>query len=553
MYSSETAENLFHSALEDIKNKSYQKAELKLKEALSKSPRRESIIINLSSVLIQIKKFEEADKILNEAIKIFPKNTDLLLNKSFLLITKKEIINAIELLIRIIKIDPKISSAYYKLASCYVKTGDNEEAIKNFERCFNLSPDNISLSNIIFYLNFSKNYSDNRYIDLLNKFRFFLPKLNKIKIQDFNFKDKKKLNIGFVSADLRSEHPVGNGLYDFFINIKEYFNLFGYYNASENEDTDNFKKIFSQWENILEVKDIDVINLIKEQQIDVLVDLSGHSSGNRLNIFAHKAAPVQISWCGYLNSTGITEIDYIIGDPYVTPQKNQSKYTEKIIQMPKIWSCFSVPKYSDINIKNETPAIKNKYITFGSFNQISKLNDDVIQLWSKILKENLNAKLFLKNSNFQEPYITKKILKAFNKNSISEEKIIIEGHEPDKKIFLESYNKIDIALDPFPYSGCSTSFECAFMGVPILTMKGNNFLSRCGFSINANLGMNEWTAKDNIDYYEKACKFSQNIKNLNLIRKNLHTKAINSSLFDSKNFSKDFAKIMISLVKNKNK
>jgi predicted O-linked N-acetylglucosamine transferase (SPINDLY family) len=551
MYSSTTAENLFHSALEDIKNKSYQKAEVKLREAHSKSPGRESIMLNLSSVLIQVKKFEEADKVLDGAIKIFPKNTDLLLNKSFLLITKQEIINAIELLIKIIKIDPKISSAYYKLAGCYVKTGDNEEAIKNFEKSFNLSPDYISLSNIIFYLNFSKNYSDNKYINLLNKFRFFLPKLDKLKILDSNFKNKKKLNIGFVSADLRSGHPVGNGLYDFFINLKKYFNLISYYNASENQDTGDFKKLFSKWENIKELKDIDVIKLIKEQQIDILIDLSGHSSGNRLNIFAHKAAPVQITWCGYLNSTGITEIDCIIGDPYVTPQENQSKYVEKIIQMPKIWSCFSIPKYLNINITNETPAIKNKYITFGSFNQISKLNDDVIQLWSKILKENLNTKLFLKNSNFQEPYITKKILSIFNKNSVSEERIIIEGHEPDKKIFLESYNKIDIALDPFPYSGCSTSFECAFMGVPILTLEGDNFLSRCGVSINANLDMNEWTAKDKIDYYEKACKFSQNIKDLNFIRKNLHTKAINSSLFDSKNFSKDFAQIMISLVENK--
>jgi predicted O-linked N-acetylglucosamine transferase (SPINDLY family) len=551
MYSSTTAENLFHSALEDIKNKSYKKAEVKLREAHSKSPGRESIMLNLSSVLIQVKKFEEADKVLDGAIKIFPKNTDLLLNKSFLLITKQEIINAIELLIKIIKIDTKISSAYYKLASCYVKTGDNEEAIKNFEKSFNLSPDYISLSNIIFYLNFSKNYSDNKYINLLNKFRFFLPKLDKLKILDSNFKNKKKLNIGFVSADLRSGHPVGNGLHDFFINLKKYFNLISYYNASENQDTDDFKKLFSKWENIKELKDIDVIKLIKGQQIDILIDLSGHSSGNRLNIFAHKAAPVQITWCGYLNSTGIIEIDYIIGDPYVTPQENQSKYVEKIIQMPKIWSCFSIPKYLNINITNETPAIKNKYITFGSFNQISKLNDDVIQLWSKILKENLNTKLFLKNSNFQEPYITKKILSIFNKNSVSEERIIIEGHEPDKKIFLESYNKIDIALDPFPYSGCSTSFECAFMGVPILTLEGDNFLSRCGVSINANLDMNEWTAKDKIDYYEKACKFSQNIKDLNFIRKNLHTKAINSSLFDSKNFSKDFAQIMISLVKNR--
>jgi predicted O-linked N-acetylglucosamine transferase (SPINDLY family) len=548
MESNIDAESLFFSALEDIKNKFYKEAELKLQKAYLKIPKKKSIILNLSSVLIQLEKFDEAIKILDEGIKTLPEDIDLLLNKSLLLIIKKDTFAAIKLLLKITKINQEISIAYFRLAHCWIKLGYVEKAIKNFRKCFDLSPRNEYLSNIIFYLNFSENYSDNEYINLINKFEFFAPKIKTVETLKFDFKITKKINIGFVSGDLKENHPVGNFLYDFLNNLREYFELYAYYNDEEDERCNNFKKLFNKWENIKEIKDIDVVNLIKKQKINILVDLSGHTAKNRLNIFANKAAPIQITWCGYLNSTGISEIDYIIGDPYVTPKKDQFKYTEKILQMPKIWNCYSKPS-SDTKIIIESPLVKNKYVTFGSFNQLNKLNNNVIKLWSKIILHLKTAKLLLIAAELDNEKAKSLLYKKFLNLRINKEQIIMKGRQPRNQLLLE-YNNIDIALDPFPYNGGSTSFECAYMGVPLLTMKGERFLSNCGESINANLGMHEWIAKNKNDYYEKAIKFSENTHNLNLTRKNLHSKAINSPLFNSKEFAKNFSEIIKKLNTN---
>ena len=549
MQSQIAAKNLFHSAVEDIKNNFYNEAEIKLKEANLKSPNRQSIMLNLSSVLLKIEKYDEADKILEQAIKKFPRDADILLNKSLLLILRNEHIGAIKLLLNIIRIEPKISAAYYKLASCYSKIGETKKAIKNYQKSFSVSPDVSCLSNIIFYSNFLENYSDNEYLSLLNKFIFFLPKIEVNKKLELDSKNINISNIGFVSGDLRNNHPVGNFLYEFLWDLKEHFNLYCYCTIPEDENSKNFKKIFKKWININEVKDSEAANFIKEQQIDILIDLSGHSNKNRLNIFAHKAAPIQITWCGYLNSTGIREIDYIIGDPHVTPEQDQFKYTEKILQMPKIWNCFSKPNYSDVKIIKETPYVKNKYITFGSFNQLNKINEDVMKLWSKIILNIKTAKLLIIAPELSDEKVKNRIYKKFFNLGVNKEKIIMKGMQPRNKLLLE-YNNIDIALDPFPYNGGSTSFECAFMGVPMLTLCGKRFLSRCGASININLSMNEWIADDKNDYYQKAINFSKDINNLNLIRKNLHNKAINSPLFNCEEFTKDFIKIIKKLTPN---
>lgn len=536
-------EVLFFSALQDIKDKLYKNAEEKLQELYLKIPERKSVIVNLSFVLIKLKKLDKADTILDKGINILPDDEDLLLNKSLLLILKKDTFAAIKLLYKIIKINPQISLVYYRLAHCWVKLGYINKALKNFKKSFSLLPKSEYLSNIIFYLNFSQNYSDKQYINLIKEFDFFTSRNKNIEYSKINLNINKKIKIGFVSGDLNNDHPVGNFMYDFLNNLREYFDLYAYYNNTDNEKNTNFKKLFYKWVNINDIKDLDVINSIKKEKINILIDLSGHTAKNRLNIFANKAAPIQITWCGYLNSTGLNEIDYIIGDPYVTPKKDQYKYTEKILQMPKIWNCYSKPRYSEIKIINESPLIKNKYVTFGSFNQLNKLNNTVIKLWSRIILHLKTAKLLIIAPELDNGRLKNFIYKKFYNLKIYKDQIILKGRLPRKKLLLE-YNNIDIALDPFPYNGGSTSFECAYMGVPLLTLKGERFLSNCGVSINSNIDMHEWIAKNKIDYYRKAIKFAKDTKNLNLIRNNLHLKTINSILFNSKEFAKNFSEII---------
>jgi predicted O-linked N-acetylglucosamine transferase (SPINDLY family) len=180
---------------------------------------------------------------------------------------------------------------------------------------------------------------------------------------------------------------------------------------------------------------------------------------------------------------------------------------------------------------------------------MKKINENVIKLWSKILLRINQSLMIIRAPEFDNQIIKSKFYNQFSIHGINNSKLILEG-STSRENLLSEYNKIDIFLDTFPYNGGSTSFECAFMGVPMLALRGDRFLSRCGESININLGMHEWIANDQEEYYQKAVKFSENVDSLNMIRKNLHIKAINSPLFDSKKFAKDFEIIIKNLLLN---
>jgi predicted O-linked N-acetylglucosamine transferase (SPINDLY family) len=542
------AEQLFYEALQNIKENLYAEAEEKLKKSNILQPERKSIILNLSSVLIKLKKINEAKTVLDNAIAKNSEDLDYLLNKITILMIEKKFLEGIEILENINKINPEIAEVYAKLGSCYSSVGNIEKSIENYERSFDLDKNYKTLSSLIFCSNFKKDYSVDKNNELINKFDFFVPRTNKVS-NFYNYKpNTKEINIGFISGDLRKDHPIGNIVYDFLKNLRNNFKLYAYYNNEEdNQITNDFKILFNKWENIEKSDDLNVTKKIRQDNIHVLVDLSGHTNKNRLPIFANKAAPLQITWSGYLNSTGVTEIDYIIGDPCVTPLTEKSKFSEKILQMPNIWNSFSVPQYNNLKINTETPMLKNKFITFGAFHQIKKINENVIKLWSKILLNTSHSLIIIRAPELDDKIIKDKLYNQFSIHGIDSSKLILEG-STSRENLLSEYNKIDIFLDTFPYNGGSTSFECAFMGVPMLTLKGNRFLSRCGESININLGMHEWIANDQEEYYKKAVKFNENVDNLNLIRKNLHSKAINSPLFDSKKFAKDFEIIIKNLL-----
>ena len=552
MVSINEAERLFNEAINYININSFEQAEIKLEKAYKLLPKKISIILNFSSVLINLKKLDKAYDILNLGIEENPKNTDILLNIATILMLKKKFSEAIKIINQIKEIDPKINEAYAKLGSCYSNTGQIDKAITNYEKSFELSQNYKILSSLIFCSNFKNDYSNKKNFEFIDKFKFYIPKINKKNLVPFNYEKKKKFNLGFVSGDLRNNHPVGNCLYDFFHEIRNYFNIYAYYNNNEfDNSTDDFKILFNKWENIQKISDTEVINKIRNEKIDVLIDLSGHTDKNRLAVFAQKAAPIQITWCGYLNSTGLDEIDYIIGDPNTTPISDQTLYSEKILQMPEIWHCFSIPSYKDLKINFNTPAIDNKYMTFGSFNQLNKINIEVIELWSNILKKIPSSKIIIKNRQLDDAETKKRIYNIFLKQGINNKQLLLSGSTNSRRDLLMEYNNIDISLDTFPYNGMSTSFESIFMGVPVLTLKGNRFLSNCGISINKNINMHEWIAEDKSDYLEKSIYFSKNLDKLNFSRKTLHEKALKSILFNSKKFSEDFYKIVNNLLLNK--
>ena len=531
-----TLYNILGIALQ--KKGDFQEAIKKFKKAITLDPKLIFAYNNLGNVYKDLDKYDDSIKYYEKAIKIKPDYAEAHYNQGCLYRDNKKYLEAIKKYELAIKINSDYPEAYNNLGYVLRNIGKLDEAIINYKKAIKLKPNFFeAYSNIFFTLFYFQKNDPQYYLSYANKFRSNIKILNKNLLVEYKF-DKKpnKLKIGFISGDFKNS-PVGFFLLGTLEKLKNKdLELFGYSNSLEKDQwTFKLKSHFDNWKEITNKNDIELINQIRNDRIHILIDLSGHSAKNRLPIFINKPAPIQVTWAGYAASTGIPEIDYLIGDSFVTPKEEKNHFSEKIFLLPNIWVCFTPPDF-DIKINN-LPAIQNKYITFGCFNNLSKINDTVISTWCKILKNTPNSKIFLRTKELSDLYLKKLIIEKFKANNINESSIILEGgcsrHE-----LLKSYNKIDIALDPFPYSGGVTSFESIWMGVPVLTIKGSRFVSHTSESINNNSGMSDWVAKNSDDYLLKAIKFTSDLKKLSNIRENLRDKVLNSPSFNSLLFAK---------------
>ena len=514
-------------------------------QAISINPKFIFAYNNLGNVYKDLGKFNEALSKYKYSIELNPNYAEAYYNKGLLYKKFLKYNESIRSFKSALDIKPDYLDAYFDLGQIFIMIGKFEEAIENFQKVINLKSDfKQAYNNIFFTLLYMKKNNYDFFTALARKFRSSVKTIDKKLLPQNQFEKKpKKLRIGFISGDFW-EHPVGYILLGTLKNLRnKNLELIGYSNFfKQDKFSTKIKSYFDKWYEIENKEDFEVINSIRNDKINILVDLSGHSAKNRLSLFMNKAAPIQISWGGYPGFTGVPEIDYVIGDPYVTPKKENKFFSEKVFLLPNIWICFTAPEI-EIEIK-KLPAIKNKYITFGSFNNLSKINDEVISLWSKIIKAIPKSKIFLKSNVLDDAYFSELIIDKFKKNNVKKDSIILEGRS-SRTDYLNCYNKIDIALDPFPWSGGISTFESLWMGVPVLTKKGfDKFVSHQTESINYNSGMGDWVADDNNEYFNKAVKFALDINELSKVRKNLRKKVLKSPSFDTSLFAQEFDKAL---------
>ena len=428
--------------------------------------------------------------------------------------------------------DKKVYEAIYKI---YVTLGKIDKAIQHLEVIIKNEPTNLKVySAYLFCLLYSEKYDQKDYIkhafDFSKKIRIY----NENEKKPLLIRDNNKIKIGFMTPHFDG-NSIDGFLEDFLNNIdKKTFELNAFNLNSSDEKSNHLKHLFDNWYHVKGLNDLELINFIRQKEINILIDLVGHGPDNRLTIFKNRAAPIQISWLGYCNSTGLKEMDYIIVDKFVVRDREKNLFSENFLFAPEIWNTHKLMN-EDLNISSP-PYLKNEYFTFGSFNNFSKISDKTIMVWSKILKKT-GAKLILKSSSQSKIEIEKSIFNKFSKDLIKNNQIEILEGQRDKMEHMKMYSKIDLCLDTFPYNGVTTSFEAIWMGLPVLCLSGNNFVSRCGESINKNLGLSEFIAKDTNEYIEKAIYFSKKPYLLNELRKNLRIKAKNSGIFQSKKFA----------------
>jgi protein O-GlcNAc transferase len=430
-----------------------------------------------------------------------------------------------------------IPKLFHLIVNVYEKLNEIENAIHYLKKIMeNDGIENNTLQKYIYFNSYKNKWSQKDFFENTIKLEEILPQYKVDEI--INTSKNKKIKLAFLSSDLRGNHSVIGFLKTIIENVnKDKFEIILFSNCKinkEDETSSGLKTYFDNWINIEKLNDIEAISIIRKNNINIMVDLMGLSSSNRLNLFRNRLAPIQILWLGYNNTSGLSQMDYLIADSNLIKKNEIKLYSEKILFLPNIWNCHS--GFSVLRKKNPSPLIKNKYITFGSFNNANKVSDEVVNVWSKILKNINNSRLVLKSSH---SYCDKSLKKKFEKNKVLNQITFLDKKDSFEE-HIDEYKKIDLALDTFPYNGVTTSFEAIWMGAPLLTLKGFNPNSRAGESINQNLDMNYLIANNKDEYVLKAVELSNNFEKVIEIRKNLFDKALESNLFNDKKFSKEF-------------
>jgi protein O-GlcNAc transferase len=277
--------------------------------------------------------------------------------------------------------------------------------------------------------------------------------------------------------------------------------------------------------------------LIHADGVHVLIDMSGHTGYNRLPVFAWKPAPVQVSWLGYFATTGVAEIDYLLADQVGVPEARQAQFTESLWYLPDTRLCFTAPA-ADLAVA-PLPALANGRITFGCFQNLTKVNEGVLELWGKVMAALPDATLRLQCKQFSEPALVAQLQQRLQRHGIDPARVATHG-SAQRAAYLAAHAEVDMILDTFPYPGGTTTCEALWMGVPTLTLAGDSLLARQGASLLSAAGLAQWVANSQEEYVAKAVAFASDLPELAALRAGLREQVLASPLFDAPRFARHF-------------
>jgi protein O-GlcNAc transferase len=444
---------------------------------------------------------------------------------------------ALDLLRRSIAIKPNRTSAQSNLGSILKSKGMVSEAVAAYRKAIELSPEDASIdSNLVYTMLFDPDFDAQSLARELQRWntahakplaRFIAPHTN-----DRN--PDRKLRIGYVSPDLR-DHVIGRNLLPMFRHHdREQFEIFCYAHVlGPDAMTEEFKQMSTSWRNIVKMPDEQLAKQIREDRIDILLDLALHMAKNRLLVFARKPAPVQATFAGYPGSTGLETIDYRLTDPYLDPpEMDESVYSEKSFRLPHSFWCYD-PLGANVPV-SALPAQSKGYVTFGCLSNFCKTNERVVTLWGQVLKSMDRSRLAIlcPPGNHRQ-----RLLDWLARDGVTVDRVEFITHRPRFE-YLAAYQHIDIGLDTLPYNGHSTSLDSFWMGVPVVTLAGKTVMGRAGVSQLMNLGSGELIAKTPEQFVQIATGLAKDLPRLADIRRTLRSRMEKSPLMDTIGFTR---------------
>jgi protein O-GlcNAc transferase len=490
--------------------------------------------------LARANRLREAEAVLRHAIELDPDNSQLPNDHAVVLMRMQRHAEAHVELLAALDAHGEQLNVLCNLANTVVCLGMQEEAVAIAHRAIEMAPDAAlprrALCNTLPYR------AGVTGAELLAALRACSDRLPRLPPPAFaNLPDPERpLVVGLLSGTLKT-HPVG------WLTIAGFETLdatqFGLICLAQNGAQDliarRFRSVAREWHDIDTVPDIALAEKSRALGIDILIDLGGYGDAARMPACAYRMAPVQMKWVGMQNhSSGLAEMDWIITDRWETPPELEHVYSERALRLSDGYVCYSPPPYAPDVVA--LPALNNKHVTFGCFNNLAKMTPQVIATWCTILHRVHDARLVLKTHQFSDPPTAQRILAAFAAHGIATSRIDLRGPS-GHRAFLAEYNQIDIVLDPFPYSGGLTTCEALWMGVPTVTLPGETFASRHSMSHLSNAGVGDWVAPDLAAYIELAVAKASDVDALAAFRAGLRAQVKSSPLCDATRFGRSLA------------
>ncbi|WP_238999092.1 tetratricopeptide repeat protein [Azospira restricta] len=529
-----------------VQRREWGEAEASYRKALAGNPDHPDLHVALGDLLARLDRNTEACYFMRRAVAIRPESAAALNGLGFVLRCMEKYDEAEDFLRRAIAVDDRFAQAWCNLAICNLQRGRLQEAADAYRKAIALEKKYANAWDGLLLMSHYRMHDRNELFRMHCDYGALFPQEP---VAHTNVPDRtRRLRIGFVSGDFR-QHSVGYFILSILSKLdRRSFELWAYYTyPTADYRTESFRRLFTRWRPVFGLSDSEFCTQVRDDRVDILVDLSGHTGHNRLTALARKPAPVQVSWIGYPDTTGLAQIDYRLTDAYADPAGVADQYhVERLWRLPRSFLCYTPPEHAPE--VSAAPCLKRGFITFGSFSTRMKIGAECIALWARVLHAVPESRLLLKSAiGFQDDGARAFLRAQFADHGIAADRIEVLAPKHLLKDHLAAYEEIDIVLDTTPYHGTTTTCEALWMGVPVVSLAGDRHVSRVGVSLLSNAGLEDLVADGEEEYVEIAAQLASDFQNLGLIRGALRAVLKNSRLLDEAAMARDFADAMRSM------
>ena len=513
------------------------------RKALEIRPDFPEALSNLGNALMDSGQRDEAVVCYQRAIALKPDYPEALNNLGKGLQDQGRLDEAVARFQKASQLRPDIPEIHNNLGNALADQGRLDDAIACYQKALALRPETQqAYSNLLMTLHYSERQFDEQHPRTVRAYAELMERVPHRRTFPCAPVADRRLRIGYVSPDFRA-HPIGFFLFDVLgAHDRSEVEVFCYSNSTLSDAiTARLRAAVDHWRIIAGKPDAEVDALIRQDGVDILIDLSGHTAKNRLAVFAGRAAPVQVTSLGYFGTTGLEVMDYVLADRFVVPPGEEALFSETVWRLPDSYLCFAPPDF-EVPILDRPAGEPARFrsetaLVLGCFNNWSKVSDGAVSLWARILSELPSSRLLLKTKFLDNPDMQRLAIERFARHGIASDRLILEGPSP-RSALIAAYNKMDIALDPFPFGGGVTTAGALWMGVPVVTLRGNRWVSRVGESILSTVGLPDLVAGDADEYVSIVRRLADDQVQRNELRQSLRSMMAGSPFCDGPRFAR---------------